>query len=425
MTDKDIKEGNTLLVKGPARVIIDEGKLEIFGKRFSSEIEEPDQEEEEEEEEIDIYDESEFEAQNVLIIPSGNRYPLHALKDLELEAYTSQEEQLEKVDGDTIPDEWKELRDTMLEYIKKKKFEKPLKIMVMGLSNGKTTLIKYLANSLLDKDLNIAYLDSDLGQQIVYFPTTINIGKIKEPVVSSEDIEPEDTVFIGATFPKGNYKFIVSHACDNLIKQYYENNPNTDAVLIDTDGWIKTEAGIIYKSFFIKTVDPDVILVFKDEEVEEFNKILEKAEERKDRDILIIEDENEYYYEKSKEERRWIRQSIFSKGFEDFQKITIPLSKNEIEFVKLDYDEENDKIVEKELNPREIINLPYHYVIISILDENDKLINIGLLFVINLEKDYVLVFSDLDYKEQMRVKKIMLGSLRLSTKGNHQGYLYI
>jgi len=64
-------------------------------------------------------------------------------------------------------------------------------------------------------------------------------------------------------------------------------------------------------------------------------------------------------------------------------------------------------------------------VIISLLDKDSNLIKIGLLFVINLEKDYVLIFSDLSYKEQTRIKKILLGSLRLSIKGNHQGYLYL
>ncbi|MFW9785061.1 MAG: hypothetical protein ACFFFB_22460 [Candidatus Heimdallarchaeota archaeon] len=73
----------------------------------------------------------------------------------------------------------------------------------------------------------------------------------------------------------------------------------------------------------------------------------------------------------------------------------------------------------------ELINLPYHYVIISLMTEDSKLIKVGLLFVINLEKNYILLFSDLNFKEQTQVKKILLGSLRLSTKGNHQGYLYL
>ena len=98
---------------------------------------------------------------------------------------------------------------------------------------------------------------------------------------------------------------------------------------------------------------------------------------------------------------------------------------NDIKFVKSDYDVDTNEIIEREIKVEELINLPYHYVIISLLDEDSKLIKIGLLFVINLEKNYILIFSDLNYKEQMKIKKILLGSLRLSIKGNHQGYLYL
>jgi polynucleotide 5'-kinase involved in rRNA processing len=91
----------------------------------------------------------------------------------------------------------------------------------------------------------------------------------------------------------------------------------------------------------------------------------------------------------------------------------------------MDYDPDTKQSVEKTIEIRDLITLPYHYVIISLLDENSKMIKIGLLFTVNIEKDYILIFSDLSYKEQMRVKKISLGSLRLSTKGNHQGYLYL
>ncbi|MHA1933457.1 MAG: hypothetical protein ACW96X_13010, partial [Promethearchaeota archaeon] len=86
---------------------------------------------------------------------------------------------------------------------------------------------------------------------------------------------------------------------------------------------------------------------------------------------------------------------------------------------------EEDEIFEKEIDIKELINLPYHYVIIGLLTENSELVEIGLLFTINIEKKYILLYSDLTYKQQIQVKKILLGSLRLSTKGNHQGYLYL
>ena len=296
--------------------------------------------------------------------------------------------------------------------------------MVLGISSGKTTFIKYLANNFLKEGLKGGYLDSDLGQQIIYIPTTINIGSIDDYIVSSENIKSEKTVFIGATFPKGSYKFIVSLSCRKLIDGYVAKNKDIDFILIDTDGWIKTEAGILYKNFFIKTVDPDILIVFDDNTIDELQTIEKTSSSlRKDRKMHLIKERNKYFFEKNKDERRFLRQSQFSKKFEEFRKISIPL--NNIKFIKAEYDKEKDHIFEKDIDINDLVNLPYHYVIIGLMTEKSELIEIGLLFTINIEKNYILLFSNLSYKQQIKVKKILLGSLRLSTKGNHQGYLYL
>ncbi|MFX1490478.1 MAG: Clp1/GlmU family protein, partial [Promethearchaeota archaeon] len=323
----------------------------------------------------------------------------------------------------TISPNWIEIKYKIISEMTNND-SKPIKIMVLGISSGKTTFLKYLANNFLKKGFKGGYLDSDLGQQIIYIPTTINIGTINDYIVSSENITSEKTIFIGATFPKGDNKFIVSLSCKDLILDYTVKYKDSDFILIDSDGWIKTEAGILYKNFFIKTLNPDILIIFHDELIEELD-IIEKnsASLRKDRKIYLIKDKNKYFYEKDKEERRFLRQSQFSKKFEEFRKISIPL--NTMEFIKTEYDKENDQIVEKKINVGDLVSLPYHYVIIGLMSENSELIEIGLLFTINIEKNYILLYSNFSYKEQLKVKKILLGSLRLSTKGNHQGYLYL
>jgi polynucleotide 5'-hydroxyl-kinase GRC3/NOL9 len=408
---KNIDKGNTLIVKGPARVTLLEGKLDVFGKMVLPE------------EEGSTGDMSNGEDQNVLIIPGAQCYPLYANENVKLEIYSSNEQNLKLVKENSISSRWVDIKNEILEELKEGK-ESPLKIMVIGFSSGKTTLIKYLANSFKKEGLKGGYLDSDLGQQIIYIPTTINLGTIKDYIISSKNIHSENTVFIGATYPKGDYKFIVSLSCRKMIDDYIAENKNIDFILIDTDGWIKTEAGIVYKNFFIKTVDPDILIAFHDETIEEL-KLIEKAasDQRKNRKIYLIEEINSHFYERDKDERRFLRQSQFSKKFEDFRKISIPL--NDTKFIKTDYDKELDEIVETEINLNDLVNLPYHYVIIGLLTEKSELIEIGLLFTINVEKNYILLYSDLTYKEQLKIKKILLGSLRLSTKGNHQGYLYL
>jgi len=399
---RDIENNTTLLIRGPARIVLLEGQIEVFGKVFSHQ---------------------KNEEKNTIIVPSATAYPLYALKPSKLEVYTSSDDNLKIIEENTISKEWIKIKDTIIEEIKKNQNKKPLKVMVLGISNGKTSLIKYLANNILKEGYKGGYLDSDLGQQIMYLPTTLNIGEIKDYLISSADIISEETVFIGSTFPKSNYKFIVSHSCNDLIKNYLKKHKDANVILIDSDGWIKTEAGIVYKNFFIDTVNPDILIIFHDETIEELKEIEKSASKSKERKIILLKENNKYFYEKDKEERRFLRQSQFAKVLENYRKISIPL--NDIKFIKTDYDKENDKLIELEINVNDLVNLPYHYVIISLLTEDSKLIKIGLLFVINLEKNYILLFSDLSFKEQMKVKKILLGSLRLSTKGNHQGYLYL
>jgi len=399
---KEIQKENTLLVKGPARILFLDGKIEVFGKIFI-----PQKEEE----------------KNTFIIPSAYVYPFYALEPSKFEIYTNNSHNIKIIEENSISEEWVKIKDKILANIKKRHEKGPFKIMVLGISSGKTTLIKYLANNLIVNGFKGAYLDSDLGQQIIYLPTTLNIGEIKDYIISSGDIHPDETIFIGATFPKSNYKYIVSHFCRDLVNNYINRHKDTDFVLIDSDGWIKTEAGTLYKNFFIKTLNPDILIIFNDDSIEELKEIIKVASTSKERKILTIEEKNEYYYDKDKEERRFLRQSQFAKFLEDLRKISIPLS--DIKFIKTEYDKENDKVFEKEINVNDLVNLPYHFVIISLLTEDSKLIKIGLLFVINIEKNYILIFSNLSYKEQIQIKKILLGSLRLSTKGNHQGYLYL
>ncbi|MHA2035574.1 MAG: Clp1/GlmU family protein [Promethearchaeota archaeon] len=408
---KNIEKGNTLIVKGPARITLLEGELEVFGKIILPE------------KESSTRDSADFEAENMIIIPSAQSYPLYTQENSKIDIYTNNEENLDLINENSIVSKWIEIKNEVLKDLKKEK-EFPVKVMVLGMSSGKTTLIKYLANNFIKEGLKGGYLDSDLGQQIIYVPTTINLGIVKEFIISSEDINSEMTEFIGATFPKGDYKYIVSISSRKMIDEFIADNKDIDFILIDTDGWIKTEAGIIYKNFFIKTVDPDVLIVFHDETIEELSEIEKIAtSQNKNRKIFLIKGENEYFYEKDKEERRFLRQSQFSKKFEEFRKMTIPL--NDMKFIKTEFDKESDEIFEREIDINELVNLPYHYVIIGLLTEDSELVEIGLLFTINIEKNYILLYSDLTYKQQIKVKKILLGSLRLSTKGNHQGYLYL
>jgi polynucleotide 5'-kinase involved in rRNA processing len=135
---QEVQKDQTLLVKGPSRVTLLEGKVEVFGKEFSP---------------------KRSVAENTLIVPSANSFPLFALETSKLEIFTNSSENIEIVEENTITKEWVKIKDSVLNAIKKNEGKKPLKLMVLGLSNGKTSLIKYLANNILKEGLKAGFLD--------------------------------------------------------------------------------------------------------------------------------------------------------------------------------------------------------------------------------------------------------------------------
>ncbi len=411
---KKYKSGQCILLEGPAKAILLKGKMEVLGKLIEVKGKKR---------EIDLLNPT-VKDPNVIVISTGIRYPCFFLEDSEIEIYAANEDRIVELEKNSIPESWSKISDKIIEDIKKNTSTLPLKIMVLGLSSGKTTIIKYLANKFLAEGLKGGYLDSDLGQQQMYVFTTINIGLIDSYILSTQDFSSKGTKFIGSTFPKGDLKFILPEFSKELITEFSKENKEKKFILIDTDGWIKTETGIHYKDFYINAIHPDYVIIFKNKDVKELDEIEKNIKKLTPKPkIFSIDDINESYFERTKEDRRFLRQRQFAMVFEKFRKITIPF--NEIILVKEEYDMENKKIIEKQLEFEEIVKLPYHYVIIALKTKKSELINIGLLFNINMEKKYFLLYSDLNYKEQIKIKKIVMGSLRLSVKGNYQGYLYL
>jgi len=412
---KKYKKGKCILVQGPAKVELLEGFIEIFGKKIKST-----KSKDKNKAKMD----TDFDSESVVILSEGIQYPFLMLEDSELDFYVSNEDFITELDKNSIPEKWINVTNEIVEEIKSSNEKRPLIVMVLGLSSGKTTIIKYLANKLFENGLRGGYLDSDLGQQTCYIPTTINMGVIDKFILSAQEFGTINTRFIGSTFPKSDLKYILPYYSKELIDDFSKKRKKAKFILIDTDGWIKTETGIHYKNFFVNTIKPDYVIIFRNKDASELGEIENKIKSLEPKPkIYPIEELNEYLFERNKEDRRFLRQRQFSMVFEQFRKITIPF--NDIILVKEEYDMQKDKLIEKTLDLRELDKLPYHYVIVGLKTEKNELINIGLLFSINLEKSYYLIYSDITYKQQISIKKITIGSLRLSTKGNYQGYLYL
>ena len=108
---KDIKKGHTLLVRGPTRITLLEGKIEVMGRIILPQNEGTN----EWTNEGTSSDRSEFEDANVLIIPGANMYPLYAMEKSNLEIYTNHpDENLDELEENSISDKWIEIKDSIL-----------------------------------------------------------------------------------------------------------------------------------------------------------------------------------------------------------------------------------------------------------------------------------------------------------------------
>ena len=104
---KELKKGNTLIVKGPTRITLVEGEVEVLGNEIYPAEEK-------------ASDNKEELPQNVIIVPSALSFPLYAVKKSKLDIYTQDQKNLELISENSIPDEWIKIKDDLIEDIKKK-----------------------------------------------------------------------------------------------------------------------------------------------------------------------------------------------------------------------------------------------------------------------------------------------------------------
>ena len=107
---KNIEKGNFLIIKGPAKIMLLEGELEVFGKRILPEKGSPTRD-----------TAADFEAQNMLIIPSAQCYPLYTQENSKIDIYVSKEENLELIKENSISNKWIEIKIEMLKRVKNEK----------------------------------------------------------------------------------------------------------------------------------------------------------------------------------------------------------------------------------------------------------------------------------------------------------------
>lgn len=126
-------------------------------------------------------------------------------------------------------------------------------VLVIGAAAvGKTSFCRYLADMLLARHAEVAFVDADIGQSNVGPPATVTLGYLSTPVKFSA-VQPAAHYFVGNTGPIGRFLPLVIGTAS------LAHEARAAFVIIDTTGLIH-ESGRVLKNYKIEAVRPDAIV---------------------------------------------------------------------------------------------------------------------------------------------------------------------
>ena len=223
-----VEAGKTLLVDGPASIIVVSGKAEVFGYLVK-------------------------ENQRT-VVREGKRLPFFVLEKADFNLSLGPNASILEFDGCNIPVSWAETAKAVLNIEKK-----PGVILILGEGDsGKSSFTTYLANKLTNAKRKVAVLDGDLGQTDIGPPCMIAYALTSKPFTELYELKVANAFFVGETSPAQ----AVEKSVEGLVSLETEilNKPVVDYILINTDGWVSGESAVNYKLQLVNELKPDLVV---------------------------------------------------------------------------------------------------------------------------------------------------------------------
>jgi len=223
-------KGEMLKVFGPMSITVNSGCIEIYGKVLC--------------------------AGEKAVIHKARNYIVEAVSDVEIDVVMVNESQIQSVEDN---DPYRRKREVLLEITQGKCH----KVIVIGCVDcGKTSFVTMLFNTFLRNGKKPCVIDGDVGQADVGPPGFITLGTSEKTVLWISELRPLAMRFIGDIKPQFYAQSIVSK-----IKELSEiaESLNLNPIIVDTDGWVRDEGGVLHKYSTINELKPDVVVVIGDE----------------------------------------------------------------------------------------------------------------------------------------------------------------
>jgi polynucleotide 5'-hydroxyl-kinase GRC3/NOL9 len=225
--NKTVDKGKTLLVNGPASVVLMAGKAEVFGFLLKD--------------------------SRRIIIREGKRLPFWVLESTTFELALGKDAAATETEGDTIPRSWQTAAVVIREIQKK-----PAVVMVVGgVDSGKSSFCTYLANRLVSDQCRVAILDEDVGQSDIGPPCTVGYAVLSMPVTDLFTLKPENVVFVGVTSPSEATEKTIQAAA--ALKTEIQTKAQADYLIVNTDGWNAGEDAAKFKGRLAEALKPGLV----------------------------------------------------------------------------------------------------------------------------------------------------------------------
>ncbi|NWG11658.1 hypothetical protein HXY33_07965 [Candidatus Bathyarchaeota archaeon] len=290
--NRTLEKGKTLLVDGPASVIVASGKVEVFGYSVGS--------------------------TNKIVIREGKRLPFVVEEKASFNISLGENAEIEETDGSTIPPSWTKAFEELQEIQ-----SKPVVALVLGTADsGKTSFCTYMINKLINKKKKAAILDGDLGQSDIGPPCTVAYALVTKPLTDLFNLEAKNAFFVGITSPSTAIDKVIE-GLTTLKKEVLNNNP--DYVIINTDGWTEGEEATNYKIRLVKELNPETIFCLHQKD--ELTTVLDSL---KDFKVIMVEFPSTIK-QRSREKRRSLRELGYIKYLRNAKVQSIPKNWIEIE----------------------------------------------------------------------------------------------
>ncbi|NJD99020.1 polyhydroxyalkanoate depolymerase [Thermococcus sp. LS1] len=326
--------------------------------------------------------------------------------------------------------------------------ERPIRVMLIGgTDSGKTTLLTFLANGLIEMGLRVAIIDSDVGQKGVLPPATVSLAFPKGPFDSTSNLKAYAHYFIGTTSP-GQYTGEMAVGVKRLVDIAVQS---VDVVLIDTTGFV-TGPGIEMKRLKAELVRPELIVFLeRKNELSHLRRLLSPYGE-----VLSLS-VSDRAREHSREERREVRREKWGAYFSsaglidvDLNKVVPtgtelfrgrPLTAEEKELlsslfkwlVLAGWKGERYTVVKADVE-----NVPRHYsrsvihavdfeklsnLLVGFIDKDGLCLGVGILKWINFSEMKAQILTPISLEELERAVELRFGRIRVLESGEELGLL--